>query len=256
MNKAPSVLIVPSTEHRGKEMADSSISLSNRYCQAIVDAGGLPWVMPGLKSRPAIRESVRRCAGVMLTGGDDVDPELYGAELPPRLKRRLGPVDPDRDQLDLAVIREVFRQRKPLLAICRGAQILNVALGGTLIVDIPSQRPQALPHNRRDRKSQVVHEVSLTSGSLLARITGRSRLGVNSTHHQAVDRVAKSLRVTATSGDGLVEALEQETAASPQLPFLVAVQFHPERLCDRMPVWQALFAGFVRACLARQRKGL
>ena len=256
MKTAPSILIVPSTERRGKEMADASISLSHRYCQAIVDAGGLPWVMPCLKSKLAIVESVRRSAGVMLTGGDDVAPEFYDAALPASLRKRLGPVDPERDRLDMAVIREVFRQRKPLLAICRGAQILNVALGGTLLVDIPTQHPQALPHNRMDRKSRVVHEVSLTPGSLLAKIAGRSRLGVNSTHHQAVDRVAGSLRVTATSADGLIEGLEQDPAASPQLPFLVAVQFHPERLCDRMPVWQALFCSFVRASAASRRKGI
>jgi len=256
MRTAPTILIAPGTERRGKEMADASISLSNRYCQAIVDAGGLPWVMPCVKSKAAIVESIRRCAGVMLTGGDDVAPELYDAKLAPSLRRRVGAVDPDRDRWELTIIEEVFRQRKALLAICRGVQILNVALGGTLIVDIPAQRPQALPHNRMDRKSQVVHEVSLTPVSLLAKIAGRSRLGVNSTHHQAVDRVARPLRVTASSTDGIIEALEQDPAASPQLPFLVAVQFHPERLYDRMPVWQALFRGFVRASAVSRRKGL
>jgi putative glutamine amidotransferase len=256
MKTAPTILIAPSTERRGKEMADASISLSNRYCQAIVDAGGLPWVMPCVKSKSAIVESVRRCDGVMLTGGDDVAPELYDAKLPPSLRKRLGPVDADRDRLDLTVIQEVFRQRKPLLAICRGVQILNVALGGTLIVDIPTQRPQALPHNRIDRKSQVVHEVSLTPGSFLAKIAGRSRLGVNITHHQAVDRVARPLQVTASSVDGIIEGLEQDPAASPRLPFLVAVQFHPERLYDRMPVWHGLFRSFVRASMAGQRKSI
>jgi len=256
MRSAPTILVVPSTEHRGKEMADASISLSNRYCQAIVDTGGLPWVMPCVKSKAAVAEAVRRCGGVMLTGGDDVAPERYDAKLPPKLRKHLGPVDPDRDWLDVTVIAEVFRQRKPLLAICRGVQILNVALGGTLIVDIPTQRPQALPHNRMDRKSQVVHEVSLTPGSLLAKIAGRGRLGVNSTHHQAVDRVARRLWVTASSADGMIEGLEQDPAASPQLPFLVAVQFHPERLSDRMPVWQTLFRSFVRASTASRRKAL
>jgi putative glutamine amidotransferase len=256
MKSAPTILVVPCTERRGKEMEDASISLSNRYCQAVVDAGGLPWVMPCVKSRLAIVEAVRRCDGVMLTGGDDVAPEFYGAKLRPGLRKRLGPVDPDRDWLDLAVIREVFKQRKPLLAICRGAQILNVALGGTLIVDIPTQHPEALPHNRMDRKSQVVHEVSLTPGSLLAKIAGRSRLGVNSTHHQAVGRVARPLRVVATSADGIIEGLELDPASSPRLFFLVAVQFHPERLYDRMPVWRALFRRFVIASLDRRRKGL
>jgi putative glutamine amidotransferase len=253
MKKAPLILISPSTQPRGAEFSDASISLSNRYPEAIIAGGGLPWVMPCVALPQLAAESVRRCDGVLLTGGNDVQPKLYGSKLSPQLKKTIGPADPERDSLEFLLIDEIFRQRKPLLAICRGQQILNVALGGTLFVDIPQQMPGALRHNQPERKYQVVHEVSLTSDSHLARICARTTLGVNSTHHQAVDRVAKALRVTATSPDGVVEALELAQDAALSLPFLISAQFHPERLFERHAEFLELFRSFIRAC-ARKRE--
>jgi putative glutamine amidotransferase len=141
----------------------------------------------------------------------------------------------------------VFRQRKPLLAICRGHQLLNVALGGTLYVDIPSQVPGAKGHNRPDRKDHPVHKVALTPDSLLSKMLGQPMPGVNSTHHQAVARVAPPLRAVAVSPDGIVEGLELADAASGALPFLLSVQFHPERLWGRCPEFLKLFCAFTRA---------
>src|SRR5439155_18638898 len=103
----------------------------------------------------------RRCDGVMLTGGDDVQPKLYANRIPPKLRRTVGAADPARDLSELGLIRELFRQRKPLLAICRGQQMLSVALGGALIVDIARQVPGALDHSRLDRKDKIVHKVAL-----------------------------------------------------------------------------------------------
>ena len=168
-------------------------------------------------------------------------------------------VTPDggaRDLRELLLIDEVFRQRKPLLAICRGHQMLNVALGGTLVADIPSQLPRAINHRRMDRRSEIVHEVRLTPGSLLAKITGRQRLGVNSTHHQAVARVAAPLKVAAVSSDGIIEGLELKPGAASMLPFLLSVQFHPERLVDRYPEHRAIFRGVhagLRAAIGKQQ---
>jgi putative glutamine amidotransferase len=144
------------------------------------------------------------------------------------------------------VLREVFRQGKPLLAICRGHQLLNVALGGTLYVDLPQQRPGGVKHNRPDRKDRPVHKVALTPGSLLHKITGQRTLAVNSTHHQAVARVAAGLRATAVSPDGIVEALE--LAHPGAWPFVLGVQFHPERMCERDAACRSVFDEFVRAC--------
>jgi enolase len=147
----------------------------------------------------------------------------------------------------------VFRQRKPVLAICRGHQLLNVALGGTLIVDIPTELPHAQNHSRPDRRFDIVHDARLTADSLLAKIIGTQTLGVNSTHHQAVGRVAPPLQVVARSDDGVVEAMELKPEAARWLPFLLSVQFHPERLAERHPEHRAIFDAFARACASRAR---
>ena len=125
--------------------------------------------------------------------------------------------------------------KRPLLAVCRGLQVLNVALGGDLIVDVPQEVPGALAHKQMDRKNEVVHEVALTPGSLLHRSHATQALGVNSTHHQAAGRVAPQLRVSARSADGVIEGLELTDSETRRGPWLVAVQYHPERLFDRHP---------------------
>ncbi len=250
MQRLPIVLISPDIEQRGKEFRDLSVSLSGNYQQALIGAGALPLIMPVTHSPGVVAECVRRADGVLLTGGDDVEPQLYTDNLPARVRRTIG-TTPDggaRDFRELVLIDEVFRQRKPLLAICRGQQILNVGLGGTLVADISSQWTGAFNHRRMDKRSEVVHEVQLTPGSLLAKIAGKQLLGVNSTHHQAVARVAPPLQVAGRSPDGIIEALELGSGAAQALPWLVSVQFHPERLVDRHPAHQAIFRAFTRAC--------
>jgi putative glutamine amidotransferase len=258
MTRPPLILVSPDIQSKGKEHGDLSTSLSGCYQRAMLEAGGLPLTMPATVDRELIAESVRCCDGVMLTGGDDIDSRLYTSHLPAGVRRSVE-VTPDggaRDFRELVLIDEVFRQGKPLLAICRGHQVLNVALGGTLVADIPRERPGALDHRRTDRRSEVVHEVRLTPGSLLANIVGSRTLGVNSTHHQAVGRVAPPLRVTAVSQDGIVEGLEWKSGASGRLPWLLSVQFHPERLGDRYPAHQALFSVFIRASARRRNRNL
>lgn len=230
-------------------MGDVSISLSEYYQRALLGVGAIPVAMPATVSAEAVAECVRRCDGVLLTGGEDVAPELYA----PRMKsdlRKLARVTPDdgaRDLRELLLVEEVFRQRKPLLAICRGHQVLNVALGGTLIADIGSQLPRAINHRRLEKKFELVHEVHLTPDSLLSKMVGTQRLGVNSTHHQAVDEPAGLLAVVARSADGVVEAMQLKPGAARMLPFLLSVQFHPERLMDRHPEHRAIFAAFACA---------
>lgn len=247
MKDAPLILLSPSTQEHGVEFSDLSISLSNRYSEAILAGGGVPWILPCAPRPEFIAECVRRADGLLLTGGSDVHARLYQRSTPPALKKTLGPPDLERDLLELMLIDEIFRQQKPLLAICRGHQILNVALGGSLIVDIPNQNPKALNHNQPEKKFQTVHKAAITRGSHLARICGKSRIAVNSTHHQAVDRVAKLLKVTAASADGVVEALELNDDVAALLPFLVSVQFHPERLYNEHNEFLNLFIEFIRA---------
>jgi putative glutamine amidotransferase len=258
MTKPPLILVSPAIEKAGCEFGDRSVSLSEAYLRALEGAGAVPMTMPTTTSRELVAECVRRCDGVMLTGGDDVEPRLYGNGLPAKLRRTVNkpPDGGERDLRELILIDEVFRQRKPLLAICRGHQLLNVALGGTMIVDIPTQVPRALNHRRIDRRNHVVHEARLTDGSLLFKITGERALGVNSTHHQAVGRIAEPLKATATSGDGVVEGMELKTEASRLLPFLLTTQFHPERLADRYPEHRAIFSVFTQACALHHKNDL
>ena len=254
LKQAPLILISPNTEVKGDEFGDTSISLAETYQQAVIDAGCLPLVLPNAANREVIAECVRRCDGALFTGGDDINPRLYTKKLSPALRKTVTIEPGERDLRELILVDEIFKQRKPVFGICRGHQIINVALGGTLVVDIPSQIPGAINHRRPDKKSQIVHEARLTAGSMLAKITRKQRLGVNSTHHQAVGRVAKPLQVTALSDDGIVEAMELRPEEADLLPYFLTVQFHPERLARRHPEHQELFNAFGRACV-RHRNG-
>ena len=254
MRHRPVILITPSTEHKGAEFADASISLSNRYTDAVIAAGGLPQVFPATTSRAVIAEAVERCDGVLMTGGDDIDPKLYAKDLPEALAKTVGPLEPDRDTWERVMIAEILQRQKPLFGICRGHQMLNVALGGTLVVDIPTQVPKALNHRRMDKKMEPVHEVSISADSMLRQITGQQTLGVNSTHHQAIGQLAEPLRAVATSSDGIIEAVELKDAGGS--PFLLAVQFHPERLIDKNKVFLQLFSSFIDACARSRQKNI
>ena len=250
----PLILIAPSTQKRGVEFEDNAANISNQYCLAVAAAGGLPWIAPVIPARRLVAESVARCDGVLLTGGDDVQAELYAPKLDAKLKKTVSEPEPDRDLFELMLVEEVFQQGKPLFAICRGHQLVNIAFGGTLVVDIPSQIPGALDHRRLDKKNSIVHDAQLTDGSLLANIVRNNKLGVNSSHHQAIGELAEPFAVTARSSDGVIEAMELKPGAA-ILPFLLAVQFHPERLFARHAEHLKLFQHFVRAC-ARHGKQL
>ncbi|MGZ4962415.1 MAG: gamma-glutamyl-gamma-aminobutyrate hydrolase family protein [Limisphaerales bacterium] len=254
MNDRPIILVSPSTERKGAEFADASISLSNRYTEAVIASGGLPQILPSTTVRAIVSEFVRRSDGVLLTGGDDIQPHLYDKNISADLASKVGGIEPERDAWEQLLIEETFAQRKPLLGICRGHQMINVALGGTLIVDIPTQVPGALQHKQMDRKSEPVHEISVEPGSLFARITGTEKIAVNSTHHQALGRIADPLHVTATCSDGIVEVTELKDLA--QLPFFLTVQFHPERLLDRYKTFLKIFESFVDAADRSRSKKL
>ena len=254
MKHRPVILITPSTADKGAEFADASISLSNRYTDAVIAAGGLPHVFPATTSKAVIAEAVERCDGVLMTGGDDIDPKLYAKDLPEALAKTVGPLEPDRDTWETLMIAEILQRQKPLFGICRGHQMLNVALGGTLVVDIPTQVPKALNHRQMDKKMEPVHDVTIEQDSMLRQITGQQTLGVNSTHHQAIGTLAEPLRAVATSSDGIIEAVElKETGRS---PFLLAVQFHPERLIDKNKVFLQLFRSFIEACAQPRQKNI
>ena len=244
------ILITPSIEKHGVEFNDLSASLSVRYNEAVLAAGGIPVAAPTTSDRAALAEAVRRTDGVMLTGGDDINPELYEKKLPAKLAETVEQT-PDggmRDLTELILIDEIFRQQKPLLAICRGHQMLNVAFGGKLVVDISQQVAGRVNHKQMDKPFDLVHEAALTPGSLVSKICKTSMLGMNSTHHQGVLEPAEPFTATARSGDGIVEVMELKSKCPMKLPFLLSVQFHPERLVQRHARYRAIFETFVTVC--------
>jgi putative glutamine amidotransferase len=255
MARLPLILITPSVEKRGVEFHDLSASLSIKYENAVLQAGGIPLTVPISSDKKILAEIVRRADGVLLTGGDDINPDLYTNTLPKKIRATIAP-SPDggkRDLLELILIYEIFRQRKPLLAICRSHQLLNVALGGQLIADIRRQVPGALNHQRLDLAGELVHEAALTAGSLLAKITGQRILGVNSSHHQAVWQPAEPLVAVARSRDGIVEAMELKPDAARRMPFFLSVQFHPERLTEKHAAHREIFGKFIAACAGKRK---
>jgi putative glutamine amidotransferase len=250
MARPPLIIVSPGIEKRGIEFHDLSISLSVKYEYAVLQAGGLPFTAPATIDRQMLAEAIRHADGVMLTGGDDIHPDLHGRRLPPAVRKTIGPT-PDggrRDLRELILIDEAFRQRKPLLAICRGHQLLNLALGGHLIADIRHEMPDALNHQRMDKAGELVHEVPLTSGSLLSKMVKKRVLGVNSSHHQGVLEPADPLVAVGRTQDGIVEAMELKPETARRMPFLLSVQFHPERLTERHAEHRAIFRQFVKAC--------
>ncbi len=224
--------IVPSGTDGKKDI------INQDYLEAVLRAGGTPVFFPVTASREQISELLDQTDGLLLTGGEDVDPALYGEEK----LRCCGTVSPDRDAMELPLCLEALRRRMPVLAICRGLQVLSCALGGTLYQDLAEQYGEELRHPRYDTPGDPVHPVEVRPGTLLASITGAGSLAVNSRHHQAVRQPGKGLRICAVAPDGVIEGAEM-----PEYPFVLGVQWHPESLSDRCPEHQKLFDMFVRA---------
>jgi putative glutamine amidotransferase len=217
------------------------------YPNAISMAGGLPvLVMPGL-SAPALREIFERLDGLMLAGGGDVAPERYGMID----NGLIADVDPVRDAAEINLVKWAYADDKPLLGICRGCQVANVALGGTLYRDIRAEYPgfNGVAHTLPEGfpRDHYTHSVTVVSQSRLAGALGQStNLPVNSLHHQALREIAAPLKISATAEDGLVEGVE-----IPGAHFFVAVQWHPEELTERSQAMRRLFESFVEAIQAR-----
>ena len=209
---------------------EAKASLKTTYIDAVRLAGGVPVLIPILRDSATVAGLVSRLDGVILSGGEDIDPRYYGEEPLPGL----GEINAPRDTFDVLLIRTALRQAKPMLAICRGEQVLNVVLGGTLWQDIPSQIPSSELHHRQQESPTVATQtLTVDPSSRLAKILGVTQIAVNSHHHQAVKDPAPGLVVTARAEDGVVEAYESIPSAKDPFgrPFgdrILAVQFHPE----------------------------
>jgi putative glutamine amidotransferase len=209
--------------------------LPNSYVDAIERGGGTPVLLPPSFTID-VEQLLESVDGLVLTGGVDIDPQHYGENPIPQM----GTIDPKRDDFELKITKEALRGGKPILAICRGHQVLNVAAGGTLIQDIASQVPEALKHRQKAPTYYPSHTVRVQEGSRLHGIFGKSELGVNTFHHQAVRDMGEGLVATAWAPDGVLEAME-----IPGDAFVLGVQWHPERMIDGEML--KIFQGFVQA---------
>lgn len=218
--------------------------MGHQYVHAVRQAGALPWIVPLIPDDlSTLRGIYDRLDGIFLTGGVDVDPSRYGEAREPFCGRS----DSARDEVEIQLIRWAWQERKPILAICRGAQVLNVALGGSLYQDVRIQVPAWIKHDYFPTKNEparnlIVHDVRVQSGTHLFDLLGSASVNVNSMHHQAIKRLASGLNITAVAGDGIIEGVE---GANGQ--FVMGVQWHPEEMTEKDPGMKHLFASFISA---------
>lgn len=230
------------TTYQDQTVSDLPVVMIFRaYIQAVVDAGGAPVLIPSALASGSWDALYTHLDGILFAGGGDISLEHFEGDDHPRIDG----VDPERDAVELAMLQAAVKDDKPFLGICRGIQVVNVGLGGTLYTHIPDQFPKAIDHTYPgNMRMTLAHKVMVESGTHLADIVRVRTLMVNSLHHQGLKNLAKDLRVAARASDGLVEAVEL-----PDHPFGLAIQWHPEWLTDQLPT-QALFRAFVDACIS------
>ncbi len=236
--------IIGITTTRKETGENTRISCQENYIRAILAAGGVPILIPlGLENYQQ-ENLIDHLDGIMLTGGGDIQLKYFNGPSHPTVSG----IIPDRDEIEISLANLAIENKIPLLGICRGVQVLNVALGGTLYTDIPSQFGSTINHNTKDDNPwpTIAHTVKIEQGSLLQKIIKHAEIGVNSRHHQAVLIPGHDAVPTAFAPDGLIEAIEVK-----DLPFCVGVQWHPEGLPDDVNA-KALFCAFVEAALSYQ----
>ncbi|MFN8582368.1 MAG: gamma-glutamyl-gamma-aminobutyrate hydrolase family protein [Gemmatimonadaceae bacterium] len=225
------------------------VRLNQAYIDALERAGVVPVVVPPFSEPDDVRHVLDVVSGLVLSGGEDVDPEHYGALRHPTT----GQAHTERDASELELARLAHQRGLPTLAICRGVQLLNVALGGTLVQDIPSLVSGAEEHDGDAPRSARVHEIQIDPASRLGDAIGATMVRVNSIHHQALDRVADGLQVSAVATDGVIEGVEW---SQPDW-WALGVQWHPEELTETAEDWdRRLFAAFAEVCRRHASRGV
>ena len=220
--------------------------MSQRYVKTLTSSGAIPWIVPLLDDQNTLRAIYERLDGVFFPGGVDIDPDSYNEER----SEMCGRVDPDRDRTEIMFAKWAMEDRKPVLAVCRGAQLLSVAAGGTLYQDIGSEYPDAIKHDYWPKKGErtrqdLVHPVDVVADTRLSKVLGSGSVLVNSMHHQGIKQLAPSLVANAFAPDGLIEGVESRDD-----DFVLGVQWHPEDLADSDPQMRKLFDAFVDAAVA------
>ena len=217
------------------------VRLNAAYVRALESVGLVPVIVPPLADASAVDRVLDIVHGLVLTGGEDVEPSRYDQDPHPEL----GAVNRARDETELALLAAARRLALPTLAICRGVQLMNVGFGGTLVQDLPSQQTDAHEHEHDDRRASRVHAVRVDPSSRLSTVVGDQSLHVNSVHHQAIDRLGQALRPNAWADDGVIEGVESD---DPRW-WMLGVQWHPEELVGTPEPWdRRLFAAFADAC--------
>ena len=215
-------------------------SLNYTYIDAIIQAGGIPVMIPIVEDRECLLKYMDVIDGIVFTGGEDVSP-LYFGENP---IKEIGSISQERDDCEMYLFKEAYELNMPILGICRGAQLMNVALGGSLYQDISAQVEDSLGHSSESGPShQVHHMIRIEKDSKLYDIFENDRIAVNSFHHQSVKGLGKGLKASAFSYEGIIEAVE-----STEKGFVVGVQWHPEALVHKHPIFIKLFNEFIMQC--------
>lgn len=216
-----------------------SYMVSSDNVDAITRAGGIPIILPYILAKPVLDQIAQIIDGLYLTGGSDIDPILFGEEP----HQNLGMITPDRDIFEIDLINKMLDLKKPILGVCRGCQILNIAVGGDMYQDIYAQiDDKLLQHSQHAPKNHGSHEVNVLNGSLLYRLTGKTKLRVNSRHHQANRTVVDTFQTSGRANDGIIEAIE-----SKEHSFVLGLQWHPENMINDQPS-RKIFEGFIKAC--------
>lgn len=232
--------IIGITGYAGQPAGNPTFTLSQAYAHAVASAGGAPLILPPHLEQAPLRAVFHGIDGLVLSGGGDIHPAAFGDQD----RGLLGRVDRQRDKTELSLARWALTEGLPVLAICRGLQVLNVAAGGTLIHDIPTEVPDALTHSSSaDRPTaEIAHTVLVEPNTRLAALLGTDNLGTNSAHHQAAKAIGDDLVVTARASDGVIEAME-----APDHPFYIGVQWHPEVMVEQAAPMLQLFQGLIKA---------
>ncbi len=218
---------------------DKRTSVLNAYASALEKAGGTPIILPYTTDLKTIDSFINLCHGFCFTGGKDIEPSVYNEEK----RAGCGENEPYRDEYELLVFSNVVKTQKPILGICRGAQLINVAMGGTLYQDIPSEYKTNILHKQAEPKFSPSHSVFVKENTPLFNLLNKSQITANSFHHQAIKTLGKGLQIMASASDGIIEALYM-----PEKRFLWAIQWHPERLVDTSEDNKALFTHFIESC--------
>lgn len=210
--------------------------IRKEYTDAILEAGGLPVCLPYTSNQEVISSILNQVNGVLLSGGEDIDPLIYGEEPSPKI----GKINPERDAFEVCLTRFALNQNLPILAICRGQLLLNVAAGGTLYQDVYAESGATLQHKQLGPRDHASHRVKVKSKTRLHEIVKADTLLVNSFHHQAVKKLAPGFRISAEASDGVIEAIESTNHA-----FVIGVQWHPGSLITKDIYSRAIFRAFV-----------